>query len=246
MPSTSFSWWHFHFCQLVLIGKTILTESGYFSVSSWNLTFPFLYIQILNLLDIHFPKSNKLHKIFNRNTVKVSYCCTENLSSIIKTHNKKVTNEKITPRDQCNCKNRNDCPLDGNCQTSDIIYKCIASTTVNPDKIYLGTAEGNFKKRYYNHKTSFKNREKANDTTLSKYVWEVKDKYKETPSLKWSIVKSVPGYSNITKKCLLCLYEKLEIINYPNQEELLNKWSELISKCCHVNKYLLSNYKSNN
>ena len=106
MPSTSFSWWHFNFCQLVLIGKTILTESGYFSVSSWNLTFPFLYIQILNLLDIHFPKSNKLHKIFNRNTVKVSYCCTENLSSIIKTHNKKVTNEKITPKDQCNCKNK--------------------------------------------------------------------------------------------------------------------------------------------
>ena len=82
--------------------------------------------RFLNLLDIHFPKSNKLHKIFNRNTVKVSYCCTENLSSIIKTQNKKVTNEKITPRDQCNCKSRNDCPLDGNCQTSDIIYKCIA------------------------------------------------------------------------------------------------------------------------
>ena len=94
-------------------------------------------------------------------------------------------------------------------------------------------------------RTAFKNREKANDTTLSKYVWEVKDKYKETLSLKWSIVKSVPGYSNITKKCLLCLYEKLEIINYPNQEELLNKRSELTSKYRHVNKYLLSNYKSN-
>ena len=88
-----------------------------------------------------------------------------------------------------------------------------------------------------------KTEKKANDTTLSNYVWEVKDKYKETPSLKWSIVEFVPGYSNITKKCLLCLYEKLEIINYPNQEELLNKQSELISKCRHVNKYLLSNYK---
>ena len=142
--------------------------------------------RFLNLLDVHFPKSNKLHKIFNRNTVKVSYCCTENLSSIIKTHNKKVTNEKITPRNQCNCKSRNDFPLDGNCRTSDIIYKCIASTSVNPDKIYLGIAEKNFKKRYYNHKTSFKNREKANDTNLSKHVWKVKDKYKETPSLKWS------------------------------------------------------------
>ena len=92
--------------------------------------------------------------------------------------------------------------------------------TVNPDKIYLGTAAENFKKRYSNHKTSFKNREKTNDIILSKYV---KDKYKEMPSLKWSIVKSVPGYSNITKKCLLCLYGKLEIINYLIQEELLNK-----------------------
>ena len=91
-----------------------------------------------------------------------------------------------------------------------------------------------------------KNREKANDTTLSKHVWEVKDKYKETPSLKWLIVKSVPGYSNITKNCSLCLDEKPEIINYTNQEELLKKRSELISKCRHVSKYLLSNYKSNN
>ena len=150
--------------------------------------------RFLNLLDIHFPKSNKFHKIFNRNTVKVSYCCTKNLLSIIKTHNKKVNNEKITPRDQCNCRNKNHCPLDGNCQTSDIIYKCIASTTINPDKIYLGTAEGNFQKRYCNYKTLFKNKEKANDTILSKYAWEVKDKYKKTPSLKWSIVKSVPRY----------------------------------------------------
>ena len=79
---------------------------------------------------------------------------------------------------------------------------CIGSTAVNPDKIYLGTAEGSFKKTYCNHKTSFKNRVKANDTTLSKCVSELKDKYKETLSLKWSIVKSVPGYSNVTKKCL--------------------------------------------
>ena len=80
-------------------------------------------------------------------------------------HNKKVSNEKVTPRNQWNYKNRNNCPLDGNCQTSGITYKCIASTTINSGKIYPGTAEGNFKERYYNHKTSFKNREKVNDTT---------------------------------------------------------------------------------
>ena len=53
---------------------------------------------ITNLLDVHFPKSNKFHKIFSRNTVKVSYCCTENLSRISKTHIKKVINEERTPK----------------------------------------------------------------------------------------------------------------------------------------------------
>ena len=75
---------------------------------------------------------------------------------------------------------------------------------------YIRTAEGNFKKQYYNHQVSFISRKNGNDTTLSKYVWEVKDKYKEMSFLNWSIVKSVSEYSNITKKCLLCLHENLK------------------------------------
>ena len=41
------------------------------------------------------------------------------------------------------------------------------------------------------------------------------------PTLKWSIVKSVPSYWNISKKCLLCLHEKLEIVNFEDQDHLL-------------------------
>ena len=40
----------------------------------------------LNLIEKHFPSSSKLHKIFNKNTVKVSYSCTQNMSRIIKGH----------------------------------------------------------------------------------------------------------------------------------------------------------------
>lgn len=36
----------------------------------------------LFLLNKHLPKSNKLHKIVNRNTVKASSGCTENIGSI--------------------------------------------------------------------------------------------------------------------------------------------------------------------
>ena len=71
------------------------------------------------------------------------------------------------------------------------------------------------------------------------------------PSLKWSVVMSVPGCSNISKRCLLCLYERFEILNYPNQEELLNKRSELIwsifskryiyllLKILHINRWFI-------
>ena len=96
-----------------------------------------------------------------------------------------------------------------------------------------------------NHISSFKNEIQMNKTTLGKYVGEQKQRYNITPTLKWYIVKSVPTYSNITKSCMLCLHEKFEILTYTNQDELLNKRSELVSKCGHINKYLLPNYKAN-
>ena len=72
----------------------------------------------------------------------------------------------------------------------------------------------------------------------------MKDKHNINLNLTWCIVQSVPGYSNISKICMLCLREKHEILNYPDQEKLLNKRSELVLKCRNVNKFLLSNYKS--
>ena len=145
---------------------------------------------------------------------------------------------------KCNCRKKEKCLLEGKYRSEDIIYKFVTATG-HPRKVYLGTAEDDFKQRYYNHKKSFRNRKYATETSLSKHIWEMKDKHSINPNLMWCIVKSVPGYSNISKRCMLCLHEKYEILNYPDQEELLNKRSELVSKCRHVNKFLLSNYKSN-
>ena len=52
----------------------------------------------LKLVDTHFPKGNKLHKIFNRNTVKVSYRCMSNVKSIITSHNTCII-KKSQPQD---------------------------------------------------------------------------------------------------------------------------------------------------
>ena len=110
--------------------------------------------------------------------------------------------------------------------------------------MYLGTAEGDFKRRFYNHRKSFNNEGSANNTTLSKFLWELKETSNSSLTLVWPIARKVPPYSKISKKCLLYLHEKLEITNYSRSEELLNKRSELISKCQHSNKFLLRSYKT--
>ena len=69
--------------------------------------------RFLQLLRHHFPPFNKLHKIFNNNTVKVSYCCTQNVASIIKSHNKKLINRSTKITLSCNCMKKHESPLDG-------------------------------------------------------------------------------------------------------------------------------------
>ena len=65
------------------------------------------------------------------------------------------------------------------------------------------------------------------------------------PALAWEVLRTAKTYSNITKRCSLCLHEKLAIITYPYPDELLNRRSELITKCRHENKFLLKNFNSN-
>ena len=110
------------------------------------------------------------------------------------------------------------------------------SATPNfPKRVYLGVAEGDWKQRFYSHKKSIKSKSNRNDTTLSSYLWDLREKYNVFSTLTWSVVKSVPAYSNILKQCLLCLTEKVLIAIYKNPEELLNKRLELMAKCCHDN-----------
>ena len=45
------------------------------------------------LVDKHFPASNKLRKIFNKNTLKVSYCCIGNMKNIVNKHNASTLNK---------------------------------------------------------------------------------------------------------------------------------------------------------
>ena len=53
----------------------------------------------LNLIKKHFPPNHKLHPVFNKNNVKVSYNCMPDMGRIINNHNKKIlTNNNTTPQ----------------------------------------------------------------------------------------------------------------------------------------------------
>ena len=70
--------------------------------------------KFLEAIDECFPKNNPLNKIFNRNTMKLSYSCMPNISSIISSHNKSVLTKEaernpVTNTQDCNCRKKETC-----------------------------------------------------------------------------------------------------------------------------------------
>ena len=49
----------------------------------------------LKLIDWHFNKDNPLNKIFNWNTIKITYSCTNNISKIIYDYNKNLIEKSL-------------------------------------------------------------------------------------------------------------------------------------------------------
>ena len=131
----------------------------------------------LKLLDTEFTEEHMLHKIFNRNTVKISYSRMTNLKQNIDSHNKSILHNKIVPPRSCNCRVKTECPLSGNCRKESVVYQAtILTEDHNPPQTYTGLMENSFKTRYSNHKSSFSNANKWHNTELSKYIWYLKDK----------------------------------------------------------------------
>ena len=194
--------------------------------------------RFLSIVDKNFPRNrSKLNKIFNRNTLKLSYSCTENIETIIKHHNRKILkNEENVEPPQCKCRNKNECPLPGNCEIKNIVYEATIQSAAET-KTYIGLTANTFKDRYTKHKSDCKLEYKKSTTALSKHVWSLKNNKKEY-SIKWKVLKQAKPYNPSAKKCHLCSWEKVYIL-LANKDNL-NKKSELISTCKHSKKYLLS------
>ena len=103
--------------------------------------------KFLGMIKRHFPAEHPLSKIFNRNTMKVSYSTTRNLTKHITKHNNKVINKNKQENvgKTCNCRIKSECPLRGECLVSPLVYQAEVKTDTKM-KTYIGSAE-NLKKR---------------------------------------------------------------------------------------------------
>ena len=135
--------------------------------------------------------------------------------------------------------------LKGKCQIKSVVYKAevTCKDKMNrpiPNKIYYGLTARKFKQRYNEHMRSFKTEPKQS-TTLSTYVWKLK-KRGLVPEVHWSIHKRAHAFSSGSRKCDLCLTEKMAIL-FADPIHALNTRDEIMSKCRHRAKFTLKKAK---
>ena len=169
------------------------------------------------------------------------------IKSKINSHNQRIlkTNTQNESKNKCNCINKNECPLNQQCLSTNLIYQATINADIRnyEEKHDIGLCETTFKLRYANHKKSFSHEKYRNSTELSKEYWKIKSA-KGTPIITWKILKQSPTYNQNHKRCILCLQEKTEI-TYFNGKNLLNKRNEIVSGCRHQNKFRLAKFDTN-
>ena len=96
----------------------------------------------LSMIDKHFPKGHKLHKCFNRNTVKATYCTLPNMMDKIGNHNAKILGKESEPKveivngvpKKC-CRDQYNCPLmPDRCDLRSVIYQADVWATINAEE----------------------------------------------------------------------------------------------------------------
>ena len=171
-----------------------------------------------------------------------------NMAKLLSSHNRKVLEEHISPvtnvataaERKCSCRNIDNCPLSGECLSKNIVYQAIVTTGVNginKDFKYVGLTSTTFKERLANHRADAKHISKRKNTSLSEFVWALKDKKAEY-EIKWKLLQKAPHFCIGSRKCQLCVMEKFYIIFRPLEADI-NKRNELPTSCRHRKKYLL-------
>ena len=95
-----------------------------------------------------------------------------NVKQIIDGHNKAILKIAETAQPQknegnmCSCGKKEDCPLNGECLVSEVVYQATV-TTGDEKETYIGLTATQFKARYRNHLMSFRHEKRRNETELA-------------------------------------------------------------------------------
>ena len=205
--------------------------------------------QFLAIIKETFPTTHPLHKYCNRNTIKLSYRCMNNMKREISRHNNNLLNGNPTRaaaqhQFDCSCQPQRkpeSCRVLPNigCQVDNLVYRAtITRTDTNHRETYTGSTYNPLKTRVTQHNADINTQnEERSGTTLSNYVRKLKRE--NTPyTINWAIIKRAAPYNPITKICRLCICEKFHILFHP-EDASLNQRSEFFSKCWHKGKHLL-------
>ena len=120
--------------------------------------------------------------------------------------------------------------------TESVIYRATVTAPDTPARHYTGLAGNTFKERWYKHNDSMKApKPKSGHTGLSDYVWELREQGKEE-SISWEIVQKCVPYQCGSRRCDVCISEKLHIL-LADPSTSLNKRSELVGACRHQQRY---------
>ena len=117
--------------------------------------------KFLRIIDKCSPPYNFLPKIFNRNTMKLSYSNMPNVFSIIASPNKHLPtiHEKFKPPDKSpntrtyNRRIKESCPLNGRCLQGSIVYQTVVERQDNKDQQTLYRTNRRSVQTAYNNNT---------------------------------------------------------------------------------------------
>ena len=204
--------------------------------------------KFLQIVNKYFGNNSKFKKYLNKNNIKLSYSCLPNIETIIKNHNKKITNDNKNSEDEtCNCRDKEKCPLKGGlCRAKNVIYQATIKTS-NESKSYIGLSANPLKRRVAVHRTTINSKPEDRNylqykqaTELSKYIHKLKSENKKY-EITWNIIERECQPRPRIETCRLCLKEALLILQA--DKNCINKRSEVMSSCRHRNRFLLYNWK---
>ena len=148
--------------------------------------------------------------------------------------------DRIPSDEKCSCRIKTECSLPGKCQIQSVIYHSTVKTATK-EETYIGLTANSFKARFGGQKSSFKYESRKKETTLSKYIWELK-KENVPYTISWKILARAQPFSPVTGVCQLCTREKY-LNAFKSELCTLNSRNELLNSCRHKQTNLLAKTK---